>query len=524
VTIRAAVVVGAAVLVGEYLVVTVLFDATPSSPSLSWLPGGLGFVVPCVVTVGSAAYVLVRPAAREHEQPGAIALAPRHWLPIGAIHACVFATFLWVTRRLFTPGASSGPHDIALLATWAFLGIATVLSLAAAVFRPASLVAFVWRKRALLLAAIAIGIIAFGVGRAAEHLWGPLGAWTLSCVGFVLRPVLPGLVVVPEQLAVGTRQFMVTIAPVCSGLEGIGLISAFVAVYLATARDRIALPAGLVLFPMGIAAAWSANVLRIAVLIWVGSTWSASLAAGGLHSKIGWLLFCAVAVGVVFFANHTALLRRGPVAEPGPNPVAGHLLPFVSLAAATFIAAIPEDGQNALRPLRLIAVALALWFSGGDRPALRFSRSWYPLALGAGAFLLAIGLERLIPTGWTATSLAGAIPPHGVGTTLWILDLVTLVVAIPIACELAFRGYLLRRLASRSFTDVDPRDTGWIALIVSAAAYAAVSGAFWTRWPAGLLYGLAYRRRGRLGDAVLAHAVANALFVAFSILTAAPSS
>ena len=521
-TIRAAVVAAAAVLVGEYLVVTVLFDATPSSPGLSWLTGGLGFVVPCVVTVGSAAYVLVRPVARDRTAVGT--LAPRHSFAIGAIHACLFASFLWMTRRLFTPGASSSRYDLALLATWAFLGVATALSLAAAALGPAWLVAVVRRRRALLLAAVATGIAAFGAGRAAEHLWAPLGAWTLSCVAFVLRPILPELIVEPGQLVVGTRQFLVSIAPVCSGLEGIGLISAFVAVYLATSRDRIALPAGLVLFPIGIAAAWSANVLRIAGLIWVGNSWSAPLAAGGLHSKIGWLLFCAVAVGLVFFANRTALLVRTSVTEPSSNPAAGHLLPFVALAAATFIAAIPAQGQNALRPLRLIAVALALWVSRADRPALRFSWSWHAPALGTAAFLLASGLERWTATGWTATSLAGAIPRDGGGTALWILDVVTAVVAIPIACELAFRGYLLRRLASKSFTDVDPRDTGWIALIISAAAYAAVSGAFWTMLPAGLLYGLAYRRRGRLGDAVLAHAVANALSAAFSLVVAASSS
>jgi membrane protease YdiL (CAAX protease family) len=74
----------------------------------------------------------------------------------------------------------------------------------------------------------------------------------------------------------------------------------------------------------------------------------------------------------------------------------------------------------------------------------------------------------------------------------------------------------LRRLAGRSFEDVDPRGIGWMPLIVSACAYAAVSGSFWTLWPAGLLYGLAYRRRGRLGDAIVAHAVANFLAVVFS--------
>jgi len=99
---------------------------------------------------------------------------------------------------------------------------------------------------------------------------------------------------------------------------------------------------------------------------------------------------------------------------------------------------------------------------------------------------------------------------------------VTIVVAIPIACELAFRGYLLRRLTSRSFVTVDPRKTGWIVLLLSACAFAAVSGSFSTMWPAGLLYGIAYRRRGCLGDAIVAHGVANLLSVALTVLMTIP--
>jgi CAAX prenyl protease-like protein len=226
----------------------------------------------------------------------------------------------------------------------------------------------------------------------------------------------------------------------------------------------------------------------------------------------------------VFFANRTTLFARSPASAPSSNPAADHLLPFVFLAAATFIAAIPSESENSLRPLRLIAVAFALWISRADRPGLEFSRSWHAPALGAGAFVLAKALERLAAMAPTAMALEVAIPPHGGATALWILDVVTLVVAIPIACELAFRGYLLRRVASRSFVTVDPRETGWIALLISACAYAAVSGAFWTTWPAGLLYGLAYRRRGRLGDAVLAHAIANALSTIASVSMAGPQS
>ena len=75
------------------------------------------------------------------------------------------------------------------------------------------------------------------------------------------------------------------------------------------------------------------------------------------------------------------------------------------------VVTIPSEGPNALRPLRLIAVFLALWVSRADRPQIRFSRSWHAPALGLGAFLLVTALERATATAPSAMSLWG-----GVGT------------------------------------------------------------------------------------------------------------
>jgi exosortase E/protease (VPEID-CTERM system) len=424
---------------------------------------------------------------------------------------------------LFTPGSAVPPYDLALSAAWLLLAAATVLSLAPIAFQPVRLLRALNQRRALLFWGMAAGAAAFCAGRAAEDLWAHFGRWTLSCVAFLLSPFLPDLIVRPDQLIVGTPRFLVEIAPVCSGLEGIGLITAFVALYLATARDRVALPAGFVLFPVGIVAAWSANAVRIASLILVGSNWSRPLAEGGLHSKSGWLLFCAVAVGLVSLANRTKLLRREAGDGPTWNPAAAYLVPFVALAGTTLITAIPSHGREALYPLRAVAVMAGFWLSRRDRPPLEWSWSWQAPATGAAAFAFWTALGRLSsgamqPASWNP----GATLPHGIAALLWISDCLAFVVAIPLAYELAFRGYLLRRLASKTFTAVDPRQAGWIPVAISSVAYAAVTGAFWAAWPAGVLYAVVQRWRGRLGDAVLAHVVTNALLVGASAATGAP--
>jgi CAAX prenyl protease-like protein len=92
------------------------------------------------------------------------------------------------------------------------------------------------------------------------------------------------------------------------------------------------------------------------------------------------------------------------------------------------------------------------------------------------------------------------------------------VVTVPLAEELAFRGYLLRRVDSADFERVDFRSTSVLALAVSSVAFGTMHGARWFAGAlAGVAYALAVRRRGRIGESVAAHAFTNALLAAWVI-------
>ena len=58
--------------------------------------------------------------------------------------------------------------------------------------------------------------------------------------------------------------FAVVVGPTCSGYEGIGLMTVFVAAFLAWFRDRLRFPAAFLLLPLGVLAA--APVYRRPVL------------------------------------------------------------------------------------------------------------------------------------------------------------------------------------------------------------------------------------------------------------------
>jgi CAAX prenyl protease-like protein len=84
---------------------------------------------------------------------------------------------------------------------------------------------------------------------------------------------------------------------------------------------------------------------------------------------------------------------------------------------------------------------------------------------------------------------------------------------VPIAEELAFRGYLLRRLVSPDFDKLGPRFT-WLSFLLSSFLFGALHGRWLAGTVAGMFYAWAMYRRGRVGDAIIAHATTNALIAA----------
>jgi CAAX prenyl protease-like protein len=87
---------------------------------------------------------------------------------------------------------------------------------------------------------------------------------------------------------------------------------------------------------------------------------------------------------------------------------------------------------------------------------------------------------------------------------------------VPIAEELAFRGYLLRRLIRPDFDEVPFSQITVLSIILSSAAFGLMHGQHWIAGiVAGLAYALVLKWRGRIGDAVAAHAISNLMLAAW---------
>jgi len=507
-------------LVAEYLAISFFFDAAVLLDQADgWSALGLvGMLGPIAIAFATALWLLggaklrtiVVRSAQIEEGP---------WFPALLIHLICFAAFFGLSAHLF--GRMVLPRPLVLwVALWVLGGLATFVSwlpLAMGRIRVSGLL----RELAVPLGlAGVLGLLAWGAGIVTLQLWRPLGTATLNASAALLEVFVTPIVYDAADASLGTPDFWVTVAPVCSGYEGIGLVFAFLTAYLVVFHERFRFPHVLVLLPLAIIGVWMLNVVRIVALILVGHGLSPDIAIGSFHSKAGWIFFCAVALGAVWTSEHVPWFARSPAAprNRSRNPSAPFLLPLLGVVATALITGLAVTDFDYFYPLRVgVAITLLAWFgrdyAAGVRSHLRGRSLWSWQAFGWGllvyvAWIAMWSIDR--PTGEVAPAALAELSPAA--AFVWISSrIIGSVITVPIIEELAFRGFLLRRLIARDFTKV-PYDTfRWSAVIISSLAFAAVHQQWIAGFFAGAAYAFAMTRRGLLTDAILAHVTTNAL-------------
>jgi exosortase E/protease (VPEID-CTERM system) len=510
-----------ALLVVEALAVTLRFDAKGIEDAPFWwarIFGQMGVVIPLAVST-AVALLVFRAEHLRGEFARVAARAPRPWTrwPWLAAHLVAFAAFYVLTARIFGSGLEDLPHPGLWALAW-LAATSTAVALLALAALPARLLLDLLRGTAGAWAlATGVGALAWSAGELTEQLWRPLGQVTLWLVHGMLATVRRDAVLEAEDFVVGTGEFTVQIVPVCSGYQGIGLIWVFLAVYLWTARRDLRFPRALWLIPIGTAIIWLCNAVRLFALVLVGTLGAPELAAGGFHSKVGWILFSAGALMLAvvaprsgWFAARDAASAAAP-REESWNPTAAYLLPWLVLVGTTMLTGAVTRGFDSSYPLWIAACAAALWGYRRHYAGLGWSWSWAAAGTGVAVSVAWIALEPLVPLPAAYADLQEwRAEERALATTWTVLRVAGSVLVVPLAEELAFRGYLLRRLVSSEFQDVSFRPLHAFPMLASSLLFGALHG----RWVAGLLAGMAFAwvlsRRGRLADAVLAHAACNA--------------
>jgi exosortase E/protease (VPEID-CTERM system) len=265
------------------------------------------------------------------------------------------------------------------------------------------------------------------------------------------------------------------------------------------------------------------NAVRIAVLMLIGYVGYPDIAAYGFHSQAGWIAFNAVACGVAFISHRSSWLSNAPRRhEPGletENPTAAYLMPLLCILIAGVIARSMSSGFEIGYPVRLLAGGIALFVYRKHLLKLEWRVSWYGVAVGIAVFLVWEAFAYfLLPSSHVPLQLSDR---SLIFRVFWIVcRVLAAVITVPIAEELAYRGYLMRRIEHPDFESVAFRAVRPSVVFIAAIAFGLSHGSM---WPAGIAAGIGFgfllRRRGSIGDAVLAHGTANAL-VATCVLVA----
>jgi exosortase E/protease (VPEID-CTERM system) len=321
-----------------------------------------------------------------------------------------------------------------------------------------------------------------------------------------LHPFVPNVHSDFGTLVLGTDRFAVEIVGGCSGLEGVGLMLVFCVSWLWFFRREYYFPRALIIVPVAMILIFLLNTVRIAALVLIGDAGFPRIAVLGFHSQAGWIAFNAAAFAVAIVAKHSAWLNRtvtqARVAAPAHNPTAPYLVPLLTILALGMFAHAMSAGFDFLYPLRLIGAAAVLWAYRTHYKSLAWGFSWRAVTVGIALFVVWVAFDR-----WLGAPRAMPDALEYVSAparALWVAcRALAAIVTVPIAEELAYRGFLMRRLAAAEFESLSFSKVGWPALIIASIIFGITHGSMWLPGIlAGLAFGLLAIRTNKIGEAV----------------------
>ncbi|MCI5112662.1 MAG: exosortase E/protease, VPEID-CTERM system [Marivita sp.] len=319
-----------------------------------------------------------------------------------------------------------------------------------------------------------------------------------------------------ERETIGIVDFFVEVAESCSGIEGLALTTAFMAIYALMMKDDLRMGRfWLIVWPAALLLSFILNVVRITVLITIGAFVSPELAVNGFHSFAGWLSFTLLALVILTIVNLLPGLsktprtaQRGDAAPLTEDRSAAFIVPFLAFMFSGLVVHTFSQTPEVWYGVQVGAMALALWVF--RKPVLALTRDIDLIAVGAGV---------LIGIGWIVTSepaepYASLAEFGTLALTLWVvLRVIGTSILVPVVEELFFRGYLFSLIDDGSLL------RRGLAIAITTAGFAALHSRPLAAAIAGIIFALVLLRRGRLFDAILCHAVANALIAAAALAT-----
>lgn len=477
--------------------------------------------VPTALFFGVALAIIMTPQRRDIMRDWIMAARAHSWLTPLTVNLGLFTALAVATPLLNAHGAKLDNPPWGLFWLWSAGAIVAYAALFLAIAPLAFWLNFLNRHRASIALSAGAAILIQAAAILSRQSWNALSEATFTVSAAILKLYESDVTTIPAQRIIGVGDFDVNIAAACSGYEGIGLVLTFLVIYLWIFRGSLKFPNVFLVLPFGIAAIWLLNALRIALLVSLGAHVSPEIAIGGFHSQAGWMMFLIVTVGIMIATHRISFFHKHNTTgnsqlSPAAQQATALLTPFLAMMVAAIIASAFANDSDWLYALRVTAISLGVFAFWRFYRALDWRINVEPALLGLLVGILWIATD---PGRGAETPLAqwlGELTPPLFA--LWIiLRLTGTVLLVPLAEELAFRGYLHRKLISTRFEQVSEAAFSWKAFLITSALF----GLLHERWLAGALAGavfaVALYRSGKLSGAIWAHMTANAMIAFWAI-------
>ena len=202
------------------------------------------------------------------------------------------------------------------------------------------------------------------------------------------------------------------------------------------------------------------------------------------------------------------------------------IVPFAVFAALTLAQGrFGETGAYWIYALKTIIGAWLIWLTRNHVKEMRWNFSWESAVAGVAVFLAWVGLDGLYPMFGERAADFNPVKSYGEWSTAALIFIAVRVLGsslvVPMLEEVFYRSFLYRCLIKPDFLSVPLNFFHRGAFLIVCAGF----GFSHYEWLPGIICAFVYQglviKKGRLGDAITAHAITNFLLGLWVVFRAA---
>jgi len=205
------------------------------------------------------------------------------------------------------------------------------------------------------------------------------------------------------------------------------------------------------------------------------------------------------------------------------SPILVRVLPFAVFAVLTLLQGrFGDSAQYWIYALKTLIGAWTVWFAWPYVKEMRWRFSWEAVAVGVVIFLAWVGLDGHYPVLAAREETFNPGRTYGTGSALALIFIAFRIIGssliVPPLEEVFYRSFIYRFLVKSDFLKIPLSYFDWRAFLIAGLVF----GIGHYEWLPGILCAFAYQglvcRKGRLGDAMTAHAITNLLLAIWVVV------